>query len=95
MWAEATLTAGVSLTGLSTTSWTPLLYRVRPFKGKGGLLEFKVTLTAASNYWTATLSSEQDQDSQSYSPAYAARWLLTQAGPAFPISPAGPNQSQT
>lgn len=80
VWAEATLTGAVKLTGRRTTSWTPLVYRVRPFTGKQGLLEFKLTLTATSNYWTAALSSREDGiESQSYSPAYAASLLVAQS----------------
>ncbi len=79
VWAEATLTGGVKLTGRRTTSWTPLVYRVRPFTGKRGLLEFKLTLTATSNYWTSALTSRDGIESQSYSPAYAASLLLAQS----------------
>ena len=79
VWAEAKLTEGVNLTAIRTTSWTPLLYRVKPFTCERGLLEFNLTITATSNYWKATLSSEQGQQSQDYSPAYAASLLLAQS----------------
>lgn len=78
VWAEATLTEGVNLTAIRTTSWTPFMYRVKPFSGGRGLIEFNFTITATSNYWKATFSSEQERQSQVYSPAYAASLLLAQ-----------------
>jgi protein arginine N-methyltransferase 1 len=78
VWAEATLTSDVHLTTIQTTSWSPLIYRVNPFKAEQGELEFKLTLTDASNYWTAALASGQEQETQSYSPAVAATVLLAQ-----------------
>ena len=79
VWAEATLTSGVRLTTKQTTSWSPVIYRVNPFKEEQGDVEFKLTLTEASNYWTATLSNDQAQEAQSYSPAVASTVLLAQA----------------
>jgi len=79
VWAEATLAEGISMAGIQTTSWTPLIYRLKPFSGRRGVLEFRLTLTAASNYWTATLSTGQDLEEQSYSPVYVASLLLAQS----------------
>lgn len=80
VWPEATLTDRVKLQGRRTTSWTPLLYRVRPFVGKGDLLEFRLTITAASNYWTVSFNTGEHGDQlQSYSPAYAASVLVAQS----------------
>ena len=79
VWSEATLTRGVNLTTLKTTSWTPLIYRVAPFSIGRGLIEFTLTITAVTNYWKASLSSERGPQSQTYSPAYAASLLLAQS----------------
>jgi SAM-dependent methyltransferase len=79
VWAEASLTTGVRLTTKRTTSWSPVIYRVNPFREEEGELEFKLTLTEASNYWTAALSNDQGQETQSYSPAVASTVLLAQA----------------
>ena len=79
VWATATLAEGVELSALETTSWTPVVYRVNPFRGNRGMLEFKLTLTAASNYWTATLLGDGERETQSYSPAYAASLLVAQS----------------
>jgi SAM-dependent methyltransferase len=78
VWAEATLTEGVDLTTLRTTSWSPRVYRIAPFTG-GGVLEFSLTLTAATNYWTASLSDGASRAVQSYSPAFAAAEVLALA----------------
>lgn len=79
VWMESTLTEGVELTSIRTSHWTPLIYRVEPFAAKGGLLEFQLTLEAATNYWTATLSSGDHDEKQSYSPAFAGSLLLAQS----------------
>jgi SAM-dependent methyltransferase len=76
VWVEATLAAGVGIRTARTTSWSTTAYRIRPFRGERGDLEFKLTLTAETNYWTGTLSGGQTQQVQSYSPAQAAALLL-------------------
>jgi hypothetical protein len=76
VWAEVTLVNGVSITTRQTTSWFPMIYRIKPFKQDRGEIEFKLELTSKSNYWTATLSKDQHQEMQSYSPAFAAAELL-------------------
>lgn len=76
VWAEVTLVNGVSITTRQTTSWFPMIYRIKPFKQECGEIEFKLELTSKSNYWTATLSKDQHQEIQSYSPAFAAAELL-------------------
>jgi hypothetical protein len=79
VWAEVSLTSGVRLTTKRTTSWSPVIYRLNPFREEQGELEFKLTLTEASNYWTAALSNDHAQEAQSYSPAVASTVLLAQA----------------
>jgi len=76
VWVEALLTPGVGITTTRTTSWSTTAYRVSPFQGERGDLEFKLALTSATNCWTATLVTEQHQEVQSYSPAAAAALLL-------------------
>jgi predicted RNA methylase len=76
VWAEATLTNSISLTTRRTTSWSPVIYRIKPFTDEPGDIEFRLTLTNASNFWTATLSTAEHQEAQSYSPVYAATTLL-------------------
>lgn len=79
VWVESTLTEGVELTSMRTSHWTPLIYRVKPFAAKSGLVEFRLTLAPATNYWTVTLSSGRDEEQQSYSPAFAGSLLLAQS----------------
>lgn len=79
VWVESTLTDGVELTSMRTSHWTPLIYRVKPFAARRGLVEFRLTLAPETNYWTATLSSGQDEEKQSYSPAFAGSLLLAQS----------------
>ncbi|WP_309667137.1 50S ribosomal protein L11 methyltransferase [Tabrizicola sp.] len=76
VWAEMTLTPGVRLETLNTSSWSPMIYRISRFKQEQGTLEFKLTLTSICNYWTAILTNDQSREAQSYSPASAATVLL-------------------
>ncbi len=76
VWAEATLTDGLSITTSQTTSWLPMVYRIRPFQQERGEVEFKLTLTSKSNYWTVSLASGRHHEEQAYSPAFAAAKLL-------------------
>jgi len=74
VWAQATLTEGVELSALDAASWQPIVYMIRPFEKDRGALEFKLDLSAKSNYWTASLSSKGERETQAYYPvlAYAA-----------------------
>ena len=76
VWAEATLVKGVQITTSQTTSWLPIIYRIRPFKQERGEIEFNLRLTSKSHYWTASLSNAQEHEAQSYSPALAAAEVL-------------------
>jgi protein arginine N-methyltransferase 1 len=70
-WAQATLTEGVELSTLNTTSWSPLVYMIRPFREAKGELEFTLEASAKSNFWSASLINGRTQERQSYSPVLA------------------------
>ncbi len=74
VWAEATLTEGIDLSALDAASWQPIVYMIRPFKKNPREFEVKLDLSEKSNYWTASLLSKGERETQSYSPvlAYAA-----------------------
>lgn len=76
VWGELLLARGVVLSTRKTSSWPPMIYRVRKFGHSSGELEFGLSLTAETNYWTATLTSEAEQEIQKCSPAFAAAELL-------------------
>ena len=71
VWAQATLTEGVELSALDAASWQPIVYMIRPFKKNRGEFEFKLDLSEKSNYWTASLLSKGEPETQSYSPVLA------------------------
>lgn len=79
VWAEATLAPGIRLETMQTSSWFPTLYRITPFKRAFGEIEFKLSLTSSSHYWTVTLTSDNTHETQSYSPAAAATALLARS----------------
>jgi SAM-dependent methyltransferase len=72
VWAEAVLTDAVEISTLQTTSWTPICYRFGPEFQQTHDLEFKLTMTAATNYWTVSARIGDETRSRSYSPAFAA-----------------------
>ncbi|HKA22754.1 MAG TPA: 50S ribosomal protein L11 methyltransferase [Blastocatellia bacterium] len=70
-WAEATLTDGIKLSTLDTTSWSPPVYMIRPFKESKGDLEFVLEASGKNNFWSASLARGGDEERQSYSPVLA------------------------
>jgi SAM-dependent methyltransferase len=77
VWAEVALTEDLSIATLDTSSWSTTVYRIKPFTDQGEL-EFKLSLTNTTNYWTTTLTNEAGSDARSYSPAVAGTELLAQ-----------------
>lgn len=79
VWCESTLTPGIHLSTLATTSWSPMIYRIRPFENPRGRLEFCLSLGSATSRWTASLDSAGGLESRSYSPALVAAELMARA----------------
>ena len=80
VWVEATLTEGVELSTLDTTSWSPIIYLIKPFIQGQGELEFKLDLSEKSNYWSASLSNRGSEETQAYSPVLAFAALNAHRG---------------
>ena len=76
VWAEIQVTRDLRLRTIETTSWMPMIYRIKPFHPPQGALKFVLTLTGKSNYWTASLAGGELQEEQNYSPAQAATELV-------------------
>ena len=66
------LTEGVHLSTMRTSSWSPVIYRIRQFEQPRGDLEFKLALARETANWTVSLAGEVRQEMQTYSPALAA-----------------------
>lgn len=77
VWAEIVLSNDVSVTTSETTSWFPMVYRIDPFRHQRGEVRFDLTLTSISNYWTASITDGPHREEQSYSPALAAKQLVS------------------
>ena len=75
IWCESTLTKGVRLSTLQTTSWSPIIYRIQPFEEASGDLEFTLTLGSETAQWTASLAGAKGTQTRTYSPAMAAAEL--------------------
>lgn len=78
VWAEMVLARGINLSTLDTTSWSPVIYFVKPSKQARGNLEFTLNMTEKSHYWTTVLTHKQELETQSYSPVFAYTSLITQ-----------------
>ena len=80
VWAESRLAPGVKLsTRRKTTSWLPAVYRIAPPSRRFNKLDFSLSLTPESNYWTATFTDGNDRESQGYSPEAAATEMIAAA----------------
>jgi ubiquinone/menaquinone biosynthesis C-methylase UbiE len=77
VWAEMTLTTGIKLSTLKTTSWSPVVYPIKSFKQSRGDVEFTLNMTENSHYWSAALSNKKEKETQSYSPVFAYTSLMT------------------
>ena len=71
VWAEATLTDGVALSTLETTSWSPIVYRITPFAEQRGTVRFTLNLSERNHYWSASISNKGSEETQAYSPVFA------------------------
>lgn len=89
VWVESRLATGIRLSTRKTTSWRPTIYRIsspeRPFE----TMEFTLSLTAASNYWSVSFLNGEDRQTRKYSPEYAAIELMTAARGAGVINHEG------
>ena len=76
VWGEMTLTDGLTLSTYETSSWSPILYLIKPFKESKGDIEFKFSMANRSYYWTASLSNKKNRESQSHSPVFTFTSIL-------------------
>jgi precorrin-6B methylase 2 len=89
VWAESRLAPGVRLSTRRTTSWTPTVYRIRPASFRAARVEFRLSLTARTA-WTAIMTEGSRSETQSYSPAEAAKELIHDLKSRHPeVSPLG------
>ena len=75
VWTESRLTENVHLSTRRTSSWLPNIYRIEPVEDDFTKVEFQLSLTKATNYWTAAFSNKQSQKTRHYSPEVAAAEL--------------------
>ncbi len=79
VWGNMTLSEGITLTTYETSSWSPVIYMIKPFKERAGELELKFSLSSKNHYWTATLSNNQSRETQSHSPIFTYTSILAHA----------------
>ncbi|MGA9772809.1 MAG: 50S ribosomal protein L11 methyltransferase [Blastocatellia bacterium] len=76
VWAEMTLARGVKISTLKTSSWSPVIYLIKPFKQSRGTVEFTLNMTEKTHYWSAALSNRKENELHSYSPVFAYTSLI-------------------
>ena len=79
VWVESGLAPNVGLSTRLTTSWFPTVYRIQPASRPFEQMEFTLSLTPVSNYWTATFVLGEHRESLSYSPEFAATRMISAA----------------
>lgn len=80
VWVESRLASGVNLsTRRRTTSWYPTVYRIEPASRPFQRMEFNLSLTPETNYWTASFVDGDNRESGRYSPEFAATEMIAAA----------------
>jgi precorrin-6B methylase 2 len=78
VWAEFSLTKTEKLATVDTSSWSPIVYLIKPFDQDRGEIEFMLNHSDKSHHWSATLSGRGSKNVQAYSPVFAYTALMTQ-----------------
>jgi 2-polyprenyl-3-methyl-5-hydroxy-6-metoxy-1,4-benzoquinol methylase len=78
VWAEAMLGKNTKLSTLETSSWSPIIYMIKPFNEERGEIEFTLNLSDDSRHWSAALPKTGGKQAQAYSPVFAYTSLMTQ-----------------
>lgn len=79
VWVRSRLAPRVTLNTRRTTSWLPTVYRIAPPNRPVERMEFSLSLTAESNFWTATFVGGDRRESRSYSPELGATEMIAAA----------------
>jgi predicted RNA methylase len=78
VWAEFTLTKTEKLSTVNTSSWSPIVYLIKPFDRRHAQIEFTLNLSERNHHWSAALSLNGNKNVQAYSPVFAYTALMTQ-----------------
>jgi ribosomal protein S18 acetylase RimI-like enzyme len=79
VWVESRLAPDVRLSTRTTTSWFPTIYRIAPPSRPFEKMEFTLSLTPGSNYWTVDFASSGHRETRKYSPEFAAMQMIAAA----------------
>ena len=77
IWADVTLGKDTILSTVDTSSWSPIVYLIKPFNEEQGQIEFTLNLSGKSHHWSAALSKTGGKQVQAYSPVFAYTSLMT------------------
>jgi len=87
IWAEATIGEAVNLKTIATSSWNPIVYRIKPFATARGEVELKLSISGKDYHWSASLPSHPDEPERAYAPMFAYTAIQTQIQMAATLSP--------
>jgi len=76
VWVESKLAPGVRLSTRSTTSWTPVIYRIAPIPADATEISLKLSFESATVRWEVSAGTGNRQLRQSASCERAAQMLL-------------------
>ncbi len=71
IWAEANLSKDARLKTIETSSWMPIVYRIKPFDIERGEIEFRLSLSGKEYHWSASAVVGQKPQKQAYAPVFA------------------------
>jgi predicted nicotinamide N-methyase len=77
VWADMMLGKDSSLSTVETSSWSPVVYMIKPFNEARGEIEFTLNLSDKNHHWSVTLPSVRNRQAQAYSPVFAYTSLMT------------------
>jgi protein arginine N-methyltransferase 1 len=87
IWAEATIGEAVNLKTIATSSWNPIVYRIKPFETARGEIELKLSISGKDYHWRTSLPSNPEEQERSYAPMLTYTAIQAQIQKAAPFNP--------
>lgn len=86
IWAEAAIGEAVHIKTINTSSWNPIVYRIKPFETARGEIELKLSINGKAYHWSASLPSNPKEAERAYAPMSAYTAIEAQMQTAAPIN---------
>lgn len=87
IWAEATIGEAVHIKTIATSSWNPIVYRIKPFTTARGEIELKLSISGKDYHWRASLPSHPEEPERAYAPMFTYTAIEAQIQRAGSLNP--------